>query len=100
MAHMQITIIPVGTGSTSVGDYITDVERFLQDKRIEHRLHDMGTIITGSTSELLKLSEEIHRLPFTRGAKRVVTHITLDERLDMERGIDEKEQSVISRIQE
>ena len=92
---MQITIIPVGTGTVSVGSFVADIERFLREKGVEHSLHDMGTIIAGSTGELFAVAEEIHRLPFTKGAERVITHITVDERLDLDRKIGDKQQSVI-----
>lgn len=100
MPLMQITVVPLGTGSPSVGDYVADIEHFLQKKGVEHSLHDMGTIIAGSTSELLLLAEELHCLPFTRGATRVVTTITLDERSDKEPGLGGKQQSVHQKIQE
>lgn len=99
MAFMQINVVPVGTGSTSVGDYIADIESFLAEKGVSHSLHDMGTIICGSTNELLTLAKEIHSLPLSRGAKRVVTNITLDERLDVERGIGDKKMAVQRRVE-
>ena len=100
MALMQITVIPLGTGSTSVGNYIADIERFLNEKGVDHSLHDMGTIIGGSTSELLQLAEAMHHLPFTKGAERVVTNITLDERLDLDRGLGDTQLSVHRRLKE
>ena len=100
MAFMQITIVPVGTGSTSVGDFVADIERYLQGKGVEHTLHDMGTIVTGTPGELFKLAEEMHSLPFTKGAQRVVTSITLDDRRDIDRGLGDKQQAITSRLQE
>ena len=99
MPLMQITVIPLGTGSTSVGDYVADIQQYLLQKGAEHSLHDMGTIIHGSTEELLNLAGEIHNLPFAKGVNRVVTQITLDDRRDVERKIGEKEQAVAFRLQ-
>lgn len=96
---MQITVIPIGTGSTGVGDYIADIEQFLRDNRVEHSLNDMSTVVAGPTPELLRLAYEIHRLPFTKGAQRVITSITLDERRDRDIRIGEKQQSVNRRLQ-
>jgi len=70
MALMEITVIPLGTGSTSVGDYIADIKQYLHDKNVEHSMHDMGTVIAGTTEELLQLAREIHLIPFTKGAER------------------------------
>ena len=97
---MQITVIPVGTGSISVGDYITDIMQYLCDRNVEHSMHDMGTVIAGTTEELLQLAREIHLIPFTKGAERVITNITLDERLDLDRKLGEKQQSINRRLRE
>ena len=100
MALMQITVIPLGTGRPSVGHYIADIEQFLRKREVVHSLNDMGTIISGTAKELLQLATEIHGLPFTKGAERVITHITLDERLDLDVKIGEKQQSVTRRLLE
>ena len=100
MAFMQITIVPVGTGTTSVGNYVADIENFLRDKGIEHTLHDMGTIVTGTPEELFKLAEELHNLPFTKGAQRVVTSITIDDRRDIDRRLGDKQRAVTDRLEE
>lgn len=98
MALMEITVIPIGTGSSSVGDYIADIKRYLHDNKIEHSMHDMGTIIAGPTEKLLQLAQKIHLIPFTKGAERVITNITLDERQDVERKLGDKTQSVHLRL--
>ncbi len=98
MALMQITIIPLGTATTGVGDYVADVERFLRDREVAHTLNDMGTVIQGAPAELLRLANEIHNLPFHRGAQRVVTHITIDDRRDKDRGLGEKQEAVLQRL--
>ena len=95
---MEITVIPLGTGSPSVGDYIADIKKYLHDNKVEHSMHDMGTVIAGPTEELLKLAREIHLIPFTKGAERVITNISLDERLDLDRKLGEKLQSVNRRL--
>ncbi len=100
MAFMQITVIPIGTQSSSVGEYIAEIEHFLQERAIEHALHDMGTILTGTATELLQIAGEIHNLPFAKGAERVVTNITLDERIDLDRSIGDKVKSVTRKLED
>lgn len=97
---MQITIIPLGTGSPSVGDYIADIEYYLTQQGIDHALGDMGTVINGPVNDLLALAQELHNLPFSRGAQRVVTQIIIDDRRDRERKIGEKQEAVLNRIRE
>lgn len=95
MALMQITIIPMGTETPSVGSYVADIQELLAESDIEYELNDMGTVLHGNARELLQLAADIHEHPFTKGAQRIVTHIVLDDRRDLERGIGEKKQAVL-----
>jgi len=97
---MQITIVPVGTGKPGVGDYVAEIEQYLRNRGVEHSLHDMGTIIVGASDELFALAKELHQIPFTQGAERVVTSITLDERTDKRVGLGDKQRSVHTRLEE
>ncbi|MFZ5799170.1 MAG: MTH1187 family thiamine-binding protein [Thermodesulfobacteriota bacterium] len=98
MALMQITIIPLGTGTPSVGGYVADVERFLRDRGIEHQLQDMGTVVHGEADDLFRLAGQIHNLTFAKGVKRVVTQLTIDDRRDITRRIGDKQGAVQERL--
>jgi uncharacterized protein (TIGR00106 family) len=98
MALMQITIIPLGTATPSVGEYVADVERFLLARGIEHRLQDMGTVVHGEPEALFRLAAEIHNLAFSRGVQRVVTHLAVDDRRDVRQGLGDKQQAVRQRL--
>ncbi len=99
MALMQITIIPVGTGSTSVGRFVADVQRLLEDAGVEYALNDMGTEIYGTPTELFALAARIHEEPFRQGAERVVTQIVIDDRRDLDRHIGDKQRAVRRRLE-
>jgi uncharacterized protein (TIGR00106 family) len=98
MALMEISVIPLGLGQVSVGDYIALVEDYLRRHNIPHQLTDMGTVVTGSAAELLKVAQALHELPFGKGVMRVVTHITIDDRRDKDVGLGEKTRSVETRL--
>ena len=98
MALMQITVIPVGTGAASVGDYVAGVIKLLRKTGVSYELGDMGTVIHGSATDLLKTAAAIHEYPFGQGAERVVTNILLDDRRDQDRAIGEKRRSVLDRL--
>ena len=100
MALMQITVIPLGTADPSVGKFIADIELFLRERGVDHSLGDMGTVISGDPKTLFSLAHEMHSLSFSRGAKRIVTHITIDDRRDVERGLGEKTDAVLQRLKE
>ena len=93
---MEISIVPLGTESTSISSYVADsikeVEQSSADLRIE--LTGMGTIIEGELDELLALARKMHEVPFKNGAKRVVTTIKIDDRRDKEASSDQKVHSV------
>ena len=94
MALMQITIIPLGTKTASVGRYVADIQELLAARGVDFVLNDMGTVIHGKAAELLKLAADIHEHPFSKGAQRVVTQIVLDERRDKDPAIGDKTKAV------
>ncbi len=98
MALMEISIVPVGLGTPSVGDYIAEVEAYLRRQGLAHQLTDMGTVVHGAVEELLRVARELHELPFARGVKRVITHIAIDDRRDKEVGLGDKTRAVEARL--
>jgi len=100
MALMQITIIPLGTETPSVGRFVADIQQLLTAGDVDFELNDMGTVIYGKASELLQLASEIHEHPFSMGVQRVVTHIVIDDRRDKERHIGDKRKAVLKILEE
>jgi uncharacterized protein (TIGR00106 family) len=98
MALMHLTIIPLGTNSPSVGEYIADIQKILEKSGFPYELTDMGTIIEGNTKDLLKLAAQLAEMPFSRGVNRVVTQISLDDRRDKKVSIGAKKASVADRL--
>lgn len=98
MAIMEISVTPLGLGHPSVGDYIAELVRYLQQENIPHLLTDMGTLVHGDASRLLGVAQALHELPFSKGVKRVITHISIDDRRDKEVRLGEKAASVKARL--
>ena len=94
MALMHLTIIPLGTNSSSVGEYVADIQKVLEQSGFPYELTDMGTIVEGSTEDLLKLAAQLSETPFSRGVNRVLTQISLDDRRDKKVSIGTKKASV------
>jgi uncharacterized protein (TIGR00106 family) len=42
----------------------------------------MSTVVEGDLGRILDAAQRMHEVPFTAGALRVVTHVTIDERRD------------------
>ena len=98
MAIMEISVMPLGIGHPSVGDYIAEVEKYLRQQNIPHQLTDMGTLVHGDAHRLLEVARALHELPFARGVKRVVTHLTIDDRRDKEVRLGDKTSAVQHRL--
>ncbi len=94
MAMMEISVVPLGTGTPGVSRYVAGCLQKIRDSGLEHQLTAMGTIVVGEVDELLRLAGELHRLPFAMGAQRVVTSIKLDERRDKALSISGKVEAV------
>ncbi len=75
MAIVDITIIPIGTETTSVSDYIADIHRVLarHQEKISYQLTPMSTLIEGELPVLFEVIQDIHEVPFKQGVQRVAT---------------------------
>jgi len=98
MALMQLTIIPLGTGSTSVGDFVAAFQKSLACTQFAFTLTDMGTIIEGEVGDLLTIAARLHELPFEQGVQRVVTQISIDDRRDKKICLGDKVKSIQHRL--
>jgi uncharacterized protein (TIGR00106 family) len=83
MAICSITVVPVGTGSTSVSPYVARCHEVLEGfEGIKYQLTPMATILEGDLDILLRAVSALHGVPFEKGAHRAYTVVTIDERRD------------------
>ncbi|WP_409275150.1 MTH1187 family thiamine-binding protein [Neobacillus sp. SCS-31] len=84
MAIIDITVIPIGTETPSVSEYVADIHKVLKkyEGKIKYQLTPMSTLIEGDLKELLDVVGEIHEVPFQKGIQRVATNIRIDDRRD------------------
>jgi uncharacterized protein (TIGR00106 family) len=95
---MQVSIIPLGLGQPSIGDYIAQAAKYLEDEHISYELSDLGTTLEGDVPRLLQIAARLHELPFQKGVERVETIITIDDRRDKEVHLGDKVRSVRTRL--
>lgn len=94
----EISVVPLGTGSASVSEYVAGCIGILEGNReIKYRLTPMGTILEGVLSEVLKVTAQMHEVPFRKGAMRVVTTLKIDDRADKDLTMEGKLESVRAR---
>ncbi|MCW5212217.1 MTH1187 family thiamine-binding protein [Desulfobulbus sp. TB] len=102
MAFMQITVLPMETGTSSLSQYIAALQEILQEQDADYEINDMGTVINGTPATLFRLAEKLHSCPFEYNeeyrVQRVITQITLDERRDKTQGLGEKKEAVLNML--
>jgi uncharacterized protein (TIGR00106 family) len=102
MAIVDVTVIPIGTETPSVSDYVAEVQKILQSYQeegtISFKLTPMSTLIEGELSDLFRVVQEIHEAPFNQGIQRVATNIRIDDRRDKKRKMEDKLASVESKL--
>lgn len=99
MIIVDFSVIPVGTGSPSVSEYVAVVQKALQEEGFSPQLHSMGTTV--ETETLQKALDAVrigHEAVFKAGALRVVTAVKIDERRDKDGSIQQKLDSVRRRL--
>lgn len=96
---MEITVVPLGTESTSVSKYVAACHKVLkEEKEIQYQLTPMATVIEADLDRLFEIAKKLHNVPFQEGAMRVATTIKIDDRRDKETTIKGKIASVESKL--
>jgi len=102
MAIVDVTVIPIGTQTPSVSEYVAAIQGILQEYKregkIDYQLTPMNTIIEGELSTLFEVIQAIHEAPFQQGIERVATSIRIDDRRDKQRKMADKLKSVEEKL--
>ncbi|KUP07404.1 hypothetical protein Q73_09320 [Bacillus coahuilensis m2-6] len=102
MAIIDVTVIPIGTTSPSVSDYVADIQNILKryeaEGKIRFQLTPMNTLIEGELAVLLEVVQAIHEAPFNKGIQRVATNLRIDDRRDKKRTMEDKVKAVESKL--
>jgi uncharacterized protein (TIGR00106 family) len=98
MAILEISVVPIGTGDTSLSAYVADCLRVLKKEKVRYEFSSMGTNIEGNLKDLIKIALKMHQVPFRKGAQRVVTTLKIDDRRDKKGTLEGKKKAVRSRL--
>ncbi len=82
MALLEISVVPVGTGSASFSSQVTDAIKIIQDKGMNYQVTPTATVIEGEIDELMDVAKDIHKHAISNGSDRVITNISIDHRTD------------------
>jgi uncharacterized protein (TIGR00106 family) len=95
----EVTVVPLGTGTASLSRYVAEVESVLKNHpRIKSMLTPMSTVLEGDLDDVLKAVREMHEIPFSKGALRVSTRISIDDRRDKTISMKSKLEAVKSKL--
>lgn len=99
MALVQVSIVPLGTKTTSISRYVARALKVLRaQKAVRYKLTPMGTVLEGELDEMLSVVRKMHERGFDRDVRRVLTTVTIDDRRDKEATMASKVKSVESKL--
>jgi uncharacterized protein (TIGR00106 family) len=101
--HAEISVIPIGIRSETTTSMSREIaaafEAIQKIKGLKTMLTPMGTQIESDNfANILQAIEVAHQVVRTAGAKRIMSTIRIDERLDKSSSLEEKVESVMEKI--
>jgi uncharacterized protein (TIGR00106 family) len=99
MAIAEVSVVPLGTKTPSVSQYVARAVKVLErEKDIKYEITAMGTIIEGDLDKILVAIKKMHEGTFGEGVVRVLTTVKIDDRRDKAQGMKEKVASVKKKL--
>ena len=81
MAIVQVSIVPLGTKTTSISNYVAQALKVLQNqKSVSYKLTPMGTVLEGDLDKVLNMVRQMHESVFREGVQRVLTIVNRTDR--------------------
>jgi uncharacterized protein (TIGR00106 family) len=95
----ELEIVALGTGSTSMSAHISDAIKAIERSGVKYQLTPMGTVLEASSlDDIFRATRSAHEALVKKGVNRVVTHITIDDRRDRPKNMEEKVEAVRSKL--
>ncbi|ODV86003.1 hypothetical protein CANARDRAFT_28058 [[Candida] arabinofermentans NRRL YB-2248] len=86
----DICLIPIGTPTPSVSDYVVAVEKLARESNLKSTLHSAGTTIEGEWTEVMELIGKMHERVHEMGIFRVQSDIRVGTRTDKSQTAQDK----------
>ncbi|SCU80455.1 LAME_0B03224g1_1 [Lachancea meyersii CBS 8951] len=94
----DVCMVPLGTGSPSVSDFVAAVEKKIRESHLNSTLHSAGTTIEGPWDEVTGLIGELHEYAHELGYVRVHTDIRIGTRTDKPQTAQDKVDTVLAKL--
>ncbi|ADP78029.1 protein of unknown function DUF77 [Methanothermus fervidus DSM 2088] len=99
MIIAEISVVPVGTNSTSLSEYIAAAVSKIKEKNIKYKVSSMGTQVeVKDLEELFEVVKAAHEAVINKGADRVYTTVTIDDRRDVDKSLEERVDAVKEKL--
>ena len=99
MVIAEVSVVPLGTRSPSVSQYVARAINVLeQEKGIKYETTAMGTIIEGDLDGILAVVKKMHQEIFGEGVARVITTVEIDDRRDKAQSMKAKLDSLRKKL--
>ncbi len=99
MVIAEVSVIPLGTKTASVSQYVARAVRALErEKDIKYETTAMGTIIEGDLDRILAVVKKMHEETFGEGVARVLTMVKIDDRRDKAQSMKAKLDSLKKKL--
>ncbi|MBE2900211.1 thiamine-binding protein [Methanothermobacter thermautotrophicus] len=99
MITAELTVIPLGTCSTSLSSYVAAAVEALKRRNVRYEISGMGTLLEAEDiDELMDAVKAAHEAVLQAGSERVYTTLKIDDRRDADRGLRDKVESVKEKI--
>ena len=99
MAIVQLSIVPVGTRTSSISKYVARAFKLLENQKdVAYQLMPMGTIIEGDLDRVMSIVRRMHESGFDEEVQRVLTTVIIDDRRDKKATMESKVKSVQNKL--
>ncbi len=94
---IDVCVVPMGVG-VSVSKYVVECEKIFAAAGLNHQMHSYGTNVEGDWDEVMAAIKKCHETVHEMGAPRIGSTIRLGTRTDREQSMQDKIDSVESKL--
>jgi len=95
---IDVCIVPMGVG-VSVSKYVVECEKIFAAAGLNHQMHSYGTNVEGDWDEVMVAIKKCHETVHEMGVPRIGTTIRMGTRTDREQSMQDKIDSVESKME-
>jgi len=94
---VDVCVAPMGVG-VSVSKYVVECEKIFEAAGLNHQMHSYGTNVEGDWDEVMAAIKLCHETVHEMGVPRIGTTIRMGTRTDREQSMQDKIDSVNSKM--